>query len=163
MVDILLLGFDTFRGRVSLSSARTISPTSFFPLILIFGSFTTCIMQAIGHACILGISVKLQDLVFTDKAKETGSQKEIASDNGDQSVAIGCEQFRKCLDDPMLEVMDTCWEVGIPNRCYHGSYWRQPMSSAYGSEASEVCAHTCRHRSGLVEEVLCAACSSVVL
>ena len=106
--------------------------------------------------------MKLQHLVFTDKAKEIGSQKEIAPDNGDQSMAIGREQSRKCLDDTMLEVMDTCWEVGNPNRCYHGSYWRQPTSSAYGSEASEFCTHTCRHRSDLVEDVLCAACSSVV-
>ena len=120
-------------------------------------------MQAIRHGCILGISVKLQHLILTDKAKEIGSQKEIAPDDGDQSMAIGREQSRKCLDDTMLEVMDTCCEVGNPNRCYNGSYWRQPTSSAYGSEASEVCTHTCRHRSDLVKEVLCAACSPVVL
>ena len=72
-------------------------------------------MQAIRHGCILGISVKLQHLVLTAKAKEIGSQKEIASDNGDQSMAIGREQPRKCLDDIMLEIIDTCWEVGIPN------------------------------------------------
>ena len=163
MIDNLLLGFDTFRSRVSLSSARTISPTSFFALILIFGSFTTCVMQAIRHGCILGISVKLQHLVFTDKAKEMGSQKEVAPNNGDQSMAIGREQSRHCLDDTMLEVMDTCWEVEIPNRYYHGSYWRQPTSSAYGSGASEVCTHTCRHRRNSVEDVLCAACNPVVL
>ena len=120
-------------------------------------------MQAIRHGCILGVSVKLQHLVFADKAKEMGSQKEIASDNGDQSMAIGREQFRKCLEDTMLEVMDTCWEVRHPNRCYHGSYWRQPTLLAYGSEALKVCTHTCRHRSNLIEEVLCAACSSVIL
>ena len=120
-------------------------------------------MQAIRHGCILGISVKLQHLVSIDKAKEIGPQKEIAPDNGDQSMAIGREQFRKCLDDTMLEVMDTCWEVGNPNRCYNVSYWRQPTSSAYSSEAPEVCTHTCRHRSDLIEEGLCAACSSIVL
>ena len=163
MNNVLLLGFDSFRGRVSLSSARTISPAGFFALIPILGSFTTCIMQAIRHGCILGISVKLQHLVFTDKAKEMGSQQEIAPDYGDQSMAIGREQSRKCLDDTMLEVMDTCWEVGSLNRCYYGSYCRRPTSSVYGSEAPEVCTHTCRHRSDLIEEVLCAACSPVVL
>lgn len=73
MMSIPLLGFDAFRNGVSLSSARTTSPTSFFALILICGSLTADDIRDIGYGCTLGISLKLGRLVSADKAKETGS------------------------------------------------------------------------------------------
>ena len=66
--------------------------------------------------------MKLGRLMLADKAKETGSKKEIASDNGNKLNAIGHGNSRKCLDCIMSDVMDQCREVGIPNRCDHGNY-----------------------------------------
>ena len=49
------------------------------------------------------------------------SWKRIASDSGNKSNAIGREEIRECLHG-WMESMDPCWEIGAPNRCYHGSY-----------------------------------------
>ena len=70
------------------------------------------------------MSVKL-GLVPTEEANETGSQKEIASDCGNESNAIGREKTRKCLDGVAMKGRDPCWEAGIPNKCYHVGNWRQ--------------------------------------
>lgn len=63
--------------------------------------------------------MKLGRLMLADEAKETGSKKEIASDNGNKLNAIGRGKSRKCI---MSDVMDQCREVGISNRCDHGNY-----------------------------------------
>ena len=44
-------------------------------------------------------------LLATDKAQETGSQKEIASDNGHELNVIGCEDSRQYLHGVTVEVM----------------------------------------------------------
>ena len=69
-----------------------------------------------------------------NKAKKMGSQKDIASDDGDQSKVTGRDESRNCLECTTFEVR----EVRVPHRCDHGSYWSQQLSSARGSRASIV-------------------------
>ena len=58
----------------------------------------------------------------TDKAKEKTFWKKIAFGSGDESNAIGREKIRECLYGVTMECLDPCWAVGVPNRCYPGSY-----------------------------------------